>query len=100
MHPKGLPDEIPGACSNRNWGVRRAVQILDEEFQPDDEATLITVCDSDTIFHPRYAECLTHKFLTSEDRVDKVYQSPLFYNISLDQRYFFTRVTAEGVSSL
>jgi hypothetical protein len=70
------------------------VQILESEFQPHDDATLVTVCDSDTVFHPRYAACLTYKFLAADDRVNRVYQSPLFYNLSLDQRYFFTRVTA------
>jgi len=93
-HPKGIDGEIPGACSNRNWGCRRALHILDEEGSVDVENTLITVCDSDTLFHPKYAECLTHGFLSDPDRQNICYQSPLFYNIDLDKSYFFTRCTA------
>jgi len=95
MHPKGLEGEILGACSNRKWGVRRSLQILEEEhgFKGDDN-TLITVCDSDTVFHESYAECLVHGFLSDPDRLDICYQSPLFYNMGLDTSYFFTRVIA------
>mmetsp|Transcript_1583 Transcript_1583/g.5408 ORF Transcript_1583/g.5408 Transcript_1583/m.5408 type:complete len:174 (+) Transcript_1583:303-824(+) len=96
-HPKELEAEIPGACSNRNWAVRRI--IFDAErgaYLKSDDNVLITVCDSDTVFHPRYAECLMYKFLSDAHQKDMCccYQSPLLYNMGLDTSYFFTRVTA------
>lgn len=54
---------------------------------------VLTVCDSDTTFHPKFFENLTHAFLAEplDSRFRVCWQSPLFYNIKLDERYFFTR---------
>lgn len=92
-HPRGLPGEIPGACSNRNWGVRRAVHQLLQEGELDISNTIVTLVDADTGFHPRYVECLTHGYLDNLHSRETMYQSPLLYNVKLDERWFFTRIT-------
>lgn len=103
VHPSGVEGEIPGACSNRNFTSRAGVQrMIDDNIIDVDPFTnevnlkhvLVTVCDSDTSFTERYFEILTYSFLKedSKTRHQICYQSPLFYNISLDKRWFFTRV--------
>jgi len=105
VHPRGLAGEIPGACSNRNWGARRALSAIEEmqsntssegnsmtsNFDP--KNIIVTVCDSDTLFHESYAANLSFNFLDSNDRANICFQSPLFYNINLSESYFFTRCT-------
>jgi hypothetical protein len=102
VHPKGIPGEITGACSNRNYAARGAVKfciknrLLDVDpvtKSVDLDFSVLTVCDADTTFHYRYYENLTWCFLNEppESRYQVCWQSPLFYNIALDQRWFFTR---------
>ncbi|GKY98769.1 hypothetical protein MPSEU_000833100 [Mayamaea pseudoterrestris] len=103
VHPAGVPGEIPGACSNRNHAARTAVRyMIDEGLLPVDPVTrelefdfcTISVCDADTTYYYRYFENLSWAFLNEppESRYQVCWQSPLFYNISLDKRWFFTRV--------
>ncbi|KAL1527751.1 hypothetical protein AB1Y20_009136 [Prymnesium parvum] len=101
VHPFGQMGEIPGACSNRNYASRQAVaEMIANGLIPkglDNELIMsnfvLTVCDSDTTFHPKFFENLTHAFLAEplDSRFRVCWQSPLFYNIKLDERYFFTR---------
>lgn len=103
VHPSGMTGEIPGACSNRNFAARTAVKhMIAEGFIPVDQQTqeaeldftTVTVCDADTTFFYRYFENLTWCFLKEnpKTRYKVCWQSPLFYNIALDKRWFFTRV--------
>lgn len=103
VHPSGVEGEIPGACSNRNYAARTAVKyMIDEGLLPIDcdtnevdmDYSVLTVCDADTTFYYRFFENLTWSFLNEKasDRYKVCWQSPLFYNISLDKRWFFTRV--------
>jgi hypothetical protein len=88
-----LPSEIRGKCSNINYGMRSVVKNNLVQNVIDPKYTTCTSCDCDTTFHYRYFENLTYNFITNADRYNVVWQSPLFYNLSLDQRFFFTRVT-------
>lgn len=103
VHPSGVNGEIPGACSNRNYAARTAVKNMiragllpvdPETKEVDLDFTTVTVCDADTTFFYRYFENLTWLFLKEDPltRYKICWQSPLFYNISLDERWFFTRV--------
>jgi len=103
VHPSGTPGEIPGACSNRNYAARAAVKyMIMSGLLPIDpvtkevelDFTTCTVCDADTTFYYRSFENLTWCFLNEnpESRYAVCWQSPLFYNITLDERWFFTRV--------
>lgn len=103
VHPFGQPGEIAGACSNRNWAARGGLKFMikaglipvdPETKELSLDFTVVTVCDSDTTFFSRYFENLTWLFLNepAESRYHVCWQSPLFYNIALDERWFFTRV--------
>ncbi|KAH7702734.1 Protein C09F12.2, partial [Aphelenchoides avenae] len=96
VHPKGLPGEIPGKCSNFNYGSRVSVTQLraDKEYGLDKHTELlVTTGDCDTIFGERYFDALEEDYLKLDpkQRHRTVWQSPLFYCINLDQSPFFVR---------
>ncbi len=95
VHPFGLPNEIPGKCSNANYGLREAVRVLHEDLGNffDPSKIVVTTCDADSNFHPRYVEALTAKFLQQENPHAVVFQAPLLYNWGLDGASFVTRIT-------
>ncbi len=78
VHPFGQEGEIPGKCSNANCGIRTSLghlqRRLGERFDPN--KVLITTCDADSRFHPRYIEALTYQFLRqkAKDRNSSVFQ--------------------------
>ncbi|KAI1695211.1 hypothetical protein DdX_19711 [Ditylenchus destructor] len=98
IHPKNLPGDIPGKCSNLNYAARKAVQMLREDedygYGPAMEI-LITTGDCDTVFGERYFDALEEDYwkVQPEARYRTVWQSPLFYCINLDKSPFFVRVT-------
>ena len=47
IHPHNLPGEIPGKCSNENYGMRSCVGQL-ERLGLDTDTLIITTCDADT----------------------------------------------------
>ncbi|VDP22904.1 unnamed protein product [Heligmosomoides polygyrus] len=101
FHPKGLPGDIPGKCSNFNYSSRQAVKQLrlDKEYplEKSDHKVelLVTTGDCDSIFGERYFDALEEDYwkLTEEQRQYTVWQSPLFYCINIHKSPFFVRVT-------
>nr|CDJ96837.1 Hypothetical protein CBG17510 [Haemonchus contortus] len=101
FHPKGLPGDIPGKCSNFNYASRQAVKQLrlDKNYPLDKSdrkvELLVTTGDCDSIFGERYFDALEEDYLklTEEQRQYTVWQSPLFYCINLHKSPFFVRVT-------
>jgi hypothetical protein len=93
IHPFGLPNEIPGKCSNANYGLRKAIQEM-EIIDNDTDHILITTCDADSKFPPKYISALTYQYLKEKcPSLTTIYQSPLFYNWKLDSLSCITRVT-------
>ncbi|CAF4777103.1 unnamed protein product [Rotaria sp. Silwood1] len=93
VHPYGLPNEIPGKCSNSNYGLRMAVNKINVA-DDDMKNILVTTCDADSKFPPNYIAALTWKYLQeNQPALTTIYQSPLFYNWKLDSLSFITRVT-------
>ncbi|CAF0957759.1 unnamed protein product [Adineta steineri] len=94
IHPRGLPNEIPGKCSNSNYGLRMAVNQMNIINDDDMKNILVTTCDADSKFPSNYIAALTWKYLEEKQpALTTVYQSPLFYNWKLDSLSFVTRVT-------
>lgn len=93
IHPKGLPNEIPGKCSNSNYSLRVAVaqmNIPEEDY----DHVLVTTCDADSKFPPQYIAALTARYLKEDcPALSTIYQAPLFYNWRLDSLSCVTRVT-------
>ena len=69
--------------------------MRDEGMPLDPETTLLTKLDTDTLFLPTHFLALGTQFLAlpKEERVAVQFQSVLCYNLGLDERWFFTRVT-------
>lgn len=95
-HPRGVPGEIPGKCSNSNFAMRQAVARLQQSAAGtlDPSRFTVTTCDADSCFDPRYFEALGLQFLTHARPTEVVWQAPLFYNYGLAEAAFFTRCTA------
>ncbi|CAF0925925.1 unnamed protein product [Rotaria sordida] len=93
IHPYGLPGEIPGKCSNSNYGLRTAVNQINVA-DDDMKNILVTTCDADSKFPPDYIAALTWKYLQeNQPALTTIYQSPLFYNWKLDSLSFIMRIT-------
>jgi hypothetical protein len=85
IHPKDLCGDIAGKCSNLNYAARKAVQILTDDISyglsEGNVELIVTTGDCDSIFPPKYFECLEKDYdrLSDEERHRTVWQSPLFY---------------------
>uniref|UniRef100_A0A914CL16 Uncharacterized protein n=1 Tax=Acrobeloides nanus TaxID=290746 RepID=A0A914CL16_9BILA len=95
VHPKGLPGDIPGKCSNLNYAARMAVKYLKEDraYNFKNVEVLVTTGDVDNIFGDRYFDALEEDYwkLTPDQRYNTVWQSPLFYCMNIDKSPFFVR---------
>lgn len=75
LHPKGLPDEIPGKGSNLNWMGNHMVKVLEDQFaHVDPEKIVVSAFDVDTIADPQYFSYLTYLYCTVENPTRSSYQ--------------------------
>lgn len=64
VHPFGLPNEVPGPGTNRNWMIRQAQAILKKKhLQP--SQVLVTTLDADFCIHQEFLSGVTHKYLST-----------------------------------
>ncbi len=97
LHPKDLPDEIPGKGSNANWAGHRAQELIDQlGFSYDD--VIVSNFDIDTCAHPRYFACLTYKYLTNPRPTRSSYQPVALYNNNMWDSPAAIRVAAFGTT--
>ena len=81
VHPKNLPNEIPGKGSNEAWAAARAKEAIIDPLKIDERAVLVSVFDVDTQIFPEYFGRLTYVFCTVNDPMRAIYQPiPLFTN--------------------
>lgn len=81
VHPKDLPDEIPGKGSNLAWATARAKATIIDPMKIDERRVLVSVFDIDTQIFPEYFGRLTYIFETTRDPMHAIYQPiPLFTN--------------------
>jgi hypothetical protein len=82
VHPKDLPNEIPGKGSNLNWSASQVIPGLVANGL-DPETTIVSSFDVDTIVHPQYFSCLTELYLTVPEPMRSSYQPVALYNNNL-----------------
>lgn len=71
IHPAGLPGEIAGAGSNKNWMIKNASKELHKR-KIDPKKVLATTLDADFVIHKEFLAGALHKYLsTPEDIRDK-----------------------------
>ena len=94
VHPFGVEGDIPGKCSNSNYGMRSVYNYL-RDLNPNlnAEEYILTNFDVDTVFHKNFLEILNHSVMENEKQLAKiVFQPLLYYNWGLDKLSFFTRI--------
>lgn len=77
IHPD-LPGEVKGKSSNMAWAGRKAVEKI-QELGIDLGNVIVTSCDADALFHPKYFTYLSYKFLTDTDRYYHFYQAAVMF---------------------
>jgi hypothetical protein len=97
LHPKDLPDEVPGKGSNLHWSARQVVpQVQSLGWNPDE--VVVSSFDVDTIVHPQYFSCLTHAYLTVPRPTRSSYQPVALYNNNLWESPAPVRVAMFGTT--
>ncbi len=80
VHPAGLPGEIQCKGANLTWAM---LQLLNRGVVTPgmySENALVTVCDADTRWHPRYFAALTTVHNTNFNRSTSFYQGVMQYH--------------------
>jgi len=92
VHPDGLVGEVIGKASNEAWAAKKAKKKLVDEMGYKIENIVLTTCDADACFHPRYFSGLTHAFALNPNRYLRFWQSPIFWYNNLWEVPAFTRI--------
>ncbi len=97
IHPRDLPDEIPGKGSNLHWSALQIVpKVFAMEWDPDD--VIVSSFDVDAIVHPQYFSCLTRTYLTIPEPTRSSYQPVALYNNNLWESPAAVRVAMFGTT--
>lgn len=98
-HPFGLPGEVPGAGSNKNWMIRNAVK----EFKKggiNPKYVIITTLDADFVIHPQFLAGMLHKYLSlpETERDKRSFTGVFLYHNNYWQTPAPMRLMATGTS--
>ncbi len=97
LHPKDLPDEIPGKGSNLNWSGHQILPEIDAMGLMYEDV-ITSSFDVDTIIHPQYFSCLTDLYLTVPEPTKSSYQPVPLYNNNLWESPAIVRVAMFGTT--
>ena len=97
VHPKDLPNEIPGKGSNDTYAAVETRKIIDELGIPYEDIVVSTF-DVDTTIDRQYFSYLTYKYLTVPNPTRTSYQPITFYNNNIWQSPGMVRVAAFGTT--
>lgn len=79
IHPKNLPNEIPGKGSNLNYSGHELLKWVDKQ-NIDYKDVIVSSFDIDTRPHPDYFAYLTYKYMTVAKPTRTSYQPLAVYN--------------------
>ncbi len=97
VHPKDLPEEIPGKGSNLNFSGKAILPKIDELGLAYDDV-IVSSFDVDTMIHPHYFSCLTHLYLSEPEPTRASYQPVPLYNNNLWESPAAVRVAMYGTT--
>lgn len=97
LHPKDLPDEIPGKGSNTHWAGHRAKEFIDQAGVPY-QNIVVSCFDVDTCVHPQYFAYLTHRYLTVPKPAHTSFQPVAVFNNNIWESPALTRIVARGTT--
>lgn len=97
IHPKNLPDELPGKGSNINyagWEVKKYIDELGLDY----EKVIVSSFDIDTCVNNQYFAYLTYMYLTSPNSTHSSYQPIAIYNNNVWESNPIIRVVASSTT--
>jgi hypothetical protein len=97
VHPKGLPDEIPGKGSNTHYAGLEAQKRIDQ-LGLDYGKVIVSNFDIDTCVHPQYFAYLTYRYLTHPNPTHASYQPIAIYNNNVWESNPIVRVVASSTT--
>lgn len=97
VHPKNLPNEIPGKGSNLNYAGGESQKLIDELKIPYANV-IVSAFDIDTHPHPQYFAHLTYKYLTHPKPLRVSYQPLALYHNNIWESDPLTRVVANSTT--
>ncbi len=98
-HPYGLPGEVAGQGSNKNWMIKHIVpQLKNKGVKIED--VLVTTLDADFVIHPQFLSGALHKYLSQPEieRDKRTYTGVFLYNNNYWQTPTPMRLMATGTS--
>ncbi|MCK4817256.1 hypothetical protein KA005_15910, partial [bacterium] len=87
-----VPGEVAGKASNERHAAVWVKRELVDKRKMDIRYLIITSCDADTKFHPRYFACLAYQFLDNPNRYKRFWQAPIMYYNNIWELPAITRV--------
>ncbi|MDP3985768.1 MAG: hypothetical protein Q8P82_03305, partial [bacterium] len=97
VHPKDLPDEIPGKGSNLHYAGQKAQELIDKLGIPYEDV-VVSSFDVDTCVHSRYFAYLTYLYLTHPTPTRTSYQPVALYSNTIWDAPAPVRVAAFGTT--
>ncbi len=94
IHPKNLPDEIPGKGSNIAWAGKEAKEKIIDPLKIDYDKIIVSAFDVDTVVFPDYFGRLTYVYLNTPNPRNFSYQPVPFYVNNIWQAPALARVVA------
>lgn len=99
IHPYGLPGEIAGPATNRNYIINHATKELKKKgIKP--EQVIVTTLDADFVIHHQFLAGMLHKYLTipEKDRMQRSFTGAFLYNNNYWQAPAPMRLIASGTA--
>ena len=99
VHPDGLPGEVRGPATNRNFALRNALKEFAKRNIPYQEV-LVTTLDADFAVHPHFLSGVTHAYLSTpaEVRLKRSFTGVFLYNNNYWQTATPMRIMASGTA--
>lgn len=97
LHPKDLPDEIPGKGANLNYSGHQILPLI-KELGLDYDSVIVSSFDVDTVVHAEYFSRLTHLYLSVPNPTRSSYQPVAVYNNNLWESPAAVRVAMFGTT--
>lgn len=99
IHPYGLPGEVAGQGSNKNWMIKHIVpQLQAREIKTED--VFVTTLDADFVIHPQFLSGALYKYLNlpATERDKRTFTGVFLYHNNYWQTPTPMRLMATGTS--
>lgn len=94
IHPKNIPWEFPWKWWNITFAAKNEYKLILEKFGVNWDEVLVTTLDADTNIHKDYANVLTLKYLSEDNRVNKSYQPMILFFNNFWEAPFFSKIVS------